>query len=75
MTETARVPSIAFDPLDSSFAMDPRPFYHQLRAIDPVYWWEEERAWMVTGYWHGVLSTYGAKVKLVPNECSSIRLP
>ena len=29
---------------------DPYPFYHRLRAVDPVYWSEKFDAWVVTGY-------------------------
>jgi pimeloyl-[acyl-carrier protein] synthase len=29
---------------------DPYPYYHKLRAIDPVYWSQRHQAWMVTGY-------------------------
>jgi cytochrome P450 len=29
---------------------DPYPLYHRLRSIDPVYWSETHRAWIVTSY-------------------------
>jgi cytochrome P450 len=31
-------------------ARNPYPFYHQMRAADPVYWSEKHNAWMVTSY-------------------------
>jgi cytochrome P450 len=29
---------------------DPYPYYHRLRAVDPVYWSAKSNAWIVTGF-------------------------
>lgn len=36
--------------LTPEFMADPYPFYHRLRAADPVYWSERLGAWMLTRY-------------------------
>ncbi|MCH2170713.1 cytochrome P450 [Myxococcota bacterium] len=41
---------IRFDPVDPVFATDPRPFYHQMRDLDPVLRWDDHQAWLVTGF-------------------------
>lgn len=39
-----------FRPLDESTLADPHPMYHQLRAADPVHWFDPLKAWVVSGY-------------------------
>jgi pimeloyl-[acyl-carrier protein] synthase len=41
--------NIQFDPTDPAFRANPYPFYHQLRAADPVHW-SELGFWMITRY-------------------------
>jgi cytochrome P450 len=41
--------NIQFDPTDPAFRANPYPFYHQLRAADPVHW-SELGFWMIKRY-------------------------
>ncbi len=36
--------------LDEEYISNPYPLYHQLRAVDPVFWDEELGGWVVTSY-------------------------
>jgi cytochrome P450 len=40
---------IQFDPTDPAFRVNPYPFFHELRAADPVHW-SELGFWMITRY-------------------------
>lgn len=48
-----------FRPLDEKTLLDPHPMYHELRAADPVHWYERLQAWVLTRYddCHHVLTT------------------
>ncbi|SER72306.1 hypothetical protein SAMN05216188_114160 [Lentzea xinjiangensis] len=48
-----------FRPLDETTLLDPHPMYHELRAADPVHWYERLQAWVLTRYddCHHVLTT------------------
>lgn len=36
--------------LDAEYLSNPYPLYHQLRALDPVLWDEDQNSWILTGY-------------------------
>lgn len=40
--------------LTPEFFADPYPFYHELRAVEPVHWSDKLNGWVVTGYNHVV---------------------
>lgn len=42
--------SVQFNPFLPEFHNDPYPFYHQLRAVDPVHWSELIGFWVLTRY-------------------------
>lgn len=41
--------NIQFDPTDPAFRADPYPFYHRLRAADPIHW-AQPGFWLITRY-------------------------
>ena len=44
------MPAAALDFLDHAFTDDPYPTWRRLREHDPVWWWPEVGAWLVTGF-------------------------
>ncbi len=39
-----------YDPYDPDFHSNPHPYFHRLRAQDPVYYHEPTRSWLLTRY-------------------------
>ena len=50
MTAATRDPLSVVHLLEPALFADPYPFYHRLRAEDPVHWDEEMGYWVVTRY-------------------------
>ena len=40
--------AVEFNPFDPEFRVDPYPFYHRLRAADPVHWSDIAGRWVLT---------------------------
>ena len=50
MSEPSALDAVQPNPLDPRFVADPEAVYGPIRETAPVWWWEEGRAWLVTGY-------------------------